>query len=134
MHDNTAEWFDSELNNCTFKDERLKKRFRIVLENLWSGIGKPIPLACGNWSNTNGAYRFLSNERIIEDEIMQGHFKATSQRFKETKATILVLQDTTEFSYKREDIASIGITKLINRGKNKYCGKAMLEISYGYSC
>lgn len=42
MHDNTAKWFDSEINNCTFKDERLKKRFKIVLKNLWNGVGKPV--------------------------------------------------------------------------------------------
>lgn len=33
--------------------------------------------------------------------------------------------------HKREDIASIGITKLINLGVNKYCGKVNYHIMCG---
>lgn len=66
MDCNAETWFDAELNNCRFKDELLKKRFRTLIENLWNSIGKPIPLACRDWANTKGAYRFLSNEHIVE--------------------------------------------------------------------
>jgi len=112
-------WFNTELSDCKFKDERIKKRYRSLIEDLWNGIGKPIPFACQDWSNTKAAYRFLSNDAVSEDEIMKGHFKATQQRFTRTKGPILVLQDTTEFSYHRENAAAIGITKVTNSGKDK---------------
>lgn len=111
-------WFDTELSTCKFKDERIKKRLRLLIANLWYGVGKPIPLACQDWANTKAAYRFLSNSRVAEDEIMQGHFSSTQQRVKNTKGPILVLQDTTEFSYKRDNVAAIGITNIVNSGKD----------------
>lgn len=116
---NDRTWIDAELNDCKFKDGRIKKRCLSLLENFWHAVGKPIPLACQDWSNTKAAYRFLSNSRVSEDKIMQGHFSATQQRFKNTKGSILLLQDTTEFSYQREDTVAIGITKLVNSGKDK---------------
>lgn len=111
-------WLDAEVNGCTFKDKRIKKRYRSLIENLWNGVGRPIPLACQDWSNTKAAYRFLSNSRVAENEIMQGHFDTTQQRFQASKGPILVLQDTTEFSYQRENTAPIGITKVVNSGKD----------------
>ena len=78
-------WLDTEVNTCKFKDKRIKKRFRSLLEDLWNGVGRPIPLACQDWPNTKAAYRFLSNARVAENEIMQGHFDTTQQRFKDTK-------------------------------------------------
>ena len=120
MYDNAKVWLHTELNSSQFKDERLKKRYVAIMQDLWHGIGKPIPMACQGWSNTKAAYRFLSNARVCENELIQGHFIATRQRFEDTNGLILVLQDTTEFSYQRENIEAVGVTKLINCGKNKY--------------
>ena len=46
------------------------------------GRGQPIPFACQDWANTKGAYRFLSNERVSEQDILGGHFQASAERFK----------------------------------------------------
>ena len=108
-----------ELKDCKIKDKRVKKRFRIVIENLCNVVGKPISLVCQDRANTKAAYRFLSNKRVSEDQIMEGYFNTTQQRFKESKAQILVLQDTTEFSYQRENVAAVGIIKVTNSGKDK---------------
>lgn len=104
-----------------FKDARLAKRFEKLLGKLSEGIGKSIPLSCEDWTNTKAAYRFFSNERISEAEILGGHFKATSNRFSATEGLVLVLHDTTEFSYQRENIDDIGITHLVRTdgGKGK---------------
>lgn len=63
-------------------------------------IGQPLPLACQDWAGTKAAYRFFSNERFGEDAILSDHFAATAVRCAATEGTILVVQDTTEFSYK----------------------------------
>jgi hypothetical protein len=82
-------------------------------------MGASIPLACQDWANTKAAYRFFSNDRINEAEILAGHFEATRDRFTATGGPILVLQHTMEFSYQREQPERIGVTYRVNSGKNK---------------
>jgi len=108
----SSEWIDRELSECTFKDERLAQRFRSLFEQLSTGPGESIPLVCQDWANTKAAYRFLDNERVSEAEILAGHFQATRERFAATSGPVLVLHDTTEFSYKRSDADAIGKTFL----------------------
>ena len=38
-------WLDHEVGPNRFRDARLGKRFRLVLERLWSCIGQSIPMA-----------------------------------------------------------------------------------------
>ena len=82
-------------------------------------MGQGIPLACQDWANTKAAYRFFSNERVSEADILAGHFQSTRERTVTTDGPILVLHDTTEFSYQRENADAIGITKSINSGRDK---------------
>lgn len=104
-------WVDRELAGCDFKDARLGKRFRSLLERLAASPGETIPLVCQDWANTKAAYRFLDNDRVSEAEILAGHFTATRDRSAATDGPILVLHDTTEFSFKRDDIDAVGITR-----------------------
>jgi hypothetical protein len=106
-----SSWVDHELAACKFKDERLGKRFRSLLQQLAASPGESIPLVCQDWANTKAAYRFLDNDRVSEAEILAGHFHATRDRAAATNGPILVLHDTTEFSFKRDDIDAVGITR-----------------------
>jgi hypothetical protein len=115
----TGAWFDRELAGCSFADKRLNKRLRKLLERLDGAMGAGIPLACQDWANIKAAYRFFSNDRISEAEILAGHFQSTRDRFAATDGPILVLQDTTSFSYQRERPERIGLTCRINSGKDK---------------
>jgi Transposase DNA-binding len=105
-------WVDRELADCDFVDERLGKRFRSLLEQLSSSPGDSIPLVCQYWANTKAAYRFFDNERVGEAEILGGHFQATRDRASATSGPILVMHDTTEFTYKREDVDAVGKTRV----------------------
>jgi len=80
-------------------------------------------MACADWANTKAAYRFLDNNRVSEAQILAGHFQATRERATATDGPILVPHDTTEFSFKREDIAAVGITRKAVAGK--YRGGAL---------
>ena len=109
--DSEAEnWVDRETVDGAFKDERLGRRFKTLLADIGGAIGASLPLACQDWANTKAAYRFLANERVDEADILSGHFAATAERFAATNGMILVLQDTTEFSFKRERPEAIGFT------------------------
>jgi Transposase DNA-binding len=112
-------WIDSELAGCEFRDVRLGKRFRLLVERLSQAIGETIPMACQDWANTKAAYRFFSNERVDERGILSGHFQATRARFHATDGLVLVLHDTTAFSFQRDASDEIGATFKVNSGKGK---------------
>lgn len=112
-------WFDRELAGCNFADERLGKRLRKLVAQIGSAMGQSIPLVCQDWANTKAAYRFLSNDRVSEADILAGHFQSARDRTVATDGPVLVLHDTTEFTYQRENTDAIGITKSINSGRDK---------------
>ena len=112
-------WFDRELAGCSFVDERLNKRLRKLVAQIGSAMGQSIPLVCQDWANTKAAYRFFSNDRVSEADILAGHFQSTFERAVATDGPVFVLHDTTEFSFQREDTEAIGITKSINSGRDK---------------
>ena len=118
-----TKWIDQELAGCKFKDERLGKRFKSLLGQMSSNIGGTIPFACQDWANTKAAYRFFSNDRVNEKEILRGHFQSTRDRFAEAAGPILILQDTTEFSYKREQPHLIGATHQLPQQVKANIGK-----------
>jgi hypothetical protein len=112
-------WVEQELSGCSFKDKRLERRLRTLLAQLASRPGGSIPLACQDWAGTKAAYRFFDNSRVDESEILEGHFQATLSRLPQTSEPVLVLHDTTEFSYKREDTEAIGKTTVTFTGAGK---------------
>jgi hypothetical protein len=103
-------WVDRELAGSTFRDKRLGDRLRTLLARMSGAVGEPIPLACQDWAGTKASYRFLSNEAVSEAEILRGHFEATRGRVAASGGPILVVQDTTEFSYRRSRPERIGAT------------------------
>src|ERR1700733_3268668 len=110
-------WIEQELAGCHFKDMRLGRYFRALLSQFSGSIGESIPLTCQDWANTKAAYRFFSNDRLNEADILAGHFQSTRSRFVATTGTTLILHDTCEFSYTREKPELIGITN------NNHCGQ-----------
>jgi Transposase DNA-binding len=112
-------WVDREIAGCEFRDARLGERFRKLLGQMGSAMGQSIPLVCQDWANTKAAYRFFSNGRVSEADILAGHFQSTRDRAAATDGLVLVLHDTTEFTYQREKSEAIGVTKRINSGRDK---------------
>jgi signal transduction histidine kinase len=88
------------------------------LKSIAGTVGGSIPFVCQDWANTKAAYRFLSNERGNEADILAGYFSSTRDRFAKVDGLVLVLHDTTEFTYQRENVNAIGITKMINSGRD----------------
>ena len=115
----TNPWWESELAGCTFADARLGQRLQKIVERMGGAIGASLPLACQDWASTKAAYRFFSNDRVSEAEILAGHFGATRERTTAAEGILLVPQNTTEFTYQRESPNAIGITYSVNSGKDK---------------
>jgi hypothetical protein len=95
-------WVEEEMAGCQFGDPRLAKRATNLIEKMAAKVGESIPTACQDWASTKAAYRFFDNESVSEADVLSGHFLATKQRIAEVGERVLILHDTTEFSYKRE--------------------------------
>jgi Transposase DNA-binding len=98
---------------------RLGRRCTDLLKRLCEGMGGSIPFACQDWANTKAAYRFFANPKVEEGDILNGHFAATRQRYDVCGGPILLLQDTTEFTYQRRHPHDIGFTKSVNSGRDR---------------
>ena len=112
-------WVEQEIAACSFRDDRLKARLARLVTALSKRIGTTIPGACQDWAATKAAYRFFSNPRVDESVILAGHFAATTARFADTDGFVLVLHDTTDFSFKREQPERIGHTHRVHAGQRK---------------
>ena len=111
MDRKVTEWVENEIEGSKFRDKRLAPRFQKLVEDLSRNIGSGLTVACQDWASMKAAYRFLSNTRVTEQEILAGHFCCTRERFAATEEPVLVLHDTTEFSFRRGDDCSIGVLK-----------------------
>ena len=108
---NETGWVHEEVAGCEFGDRRLGKRFEKLLTAMAGQLGSSLSVACQDWTNTKGAYRFLANARINERAILAGHFQATRERAAATEGPLLVLHDTTEFSFTRQEKTAIGLLR-----------------------
>jgi hypothetical protein len=128
----SGEWIDNEVMECEFEDVRHRKRLRQLLEQFSDRVGSTTPWASQDWANTKAAYRFFGNERISEANILAGHSGATRERFAGMgKSLALVLHDTTELSYRHEDVKPIGILKKIPAGPPGKPGRPRFHTSCG---
>ena len=122
-------WVEREVQGCDFPYERLKSRLGGLLSQLGQRIGDTLPAACQDWAATKAAYRFFSNPRVNESIILAGHFAATRARVAAAKGPILILHDTTEFSFQRDKPDAIGKTNLLasrpHRSPHTVCGLLM---------
>ena len=106
-------WVREELGESVFKDKRLNDRFLSICENMANSIGSTIPDVCEDWAQAKATYRFLSNDRVSEAEILKGHFHSTKKRIEACSGPILILHDTTEFTYKRKGEHDLGLVHRI---------------------
>jgi hypothetical protein len=89
MDGGTDAWVVRELAGCSFADERLNKRLHKLVAQIGSAMGQSIPLVCQDWANTKAAYRFFSNDRVSEADILAGHFQSTRDRTVATGGPVL---------------------------------------------
>lgn len=79
-------------------DKRLNERCQKVVEAIAKHPDKSIPQACGDWSRTQGAYRFFSNENVSREVLLKSpiaHTVEHCQKFPE----VIVIQDTTYLNF-----------------------------------
>ena len=88
-------------------DARLDARAVVLAEQLAQRPGASIPQACGDWAQTQAAYRFLANEDTSGQELLQAHAQASLKRM-QAQAVVLCLQDTTELEFDGQSAQGLG--------------------------
>jgi hypothetical protein len=102
-----ASWIINEMKEADLPDKRLNDRLSEILNQF---AGKPtasIPAACGGYAEMMGAYRFVNNEKVDFENVLQPHIEATTRRMAEHPVVILA-QDTTEIDLTRPEQQVVG--------------------------
>lgn len=93
-----SEWVIEEIAGAEFGDQRLTKRYGLLLESLSSAPDSSIPQAFKSWGETLAAYRFFGQDKVNPEQIIAAHREATLNRIQQ-ESLILIVQDTTEINY-----------------------------------
>ena len=112
-----SNWAEEETETADLGDDRLNKRFSIILHQLGTKPQLSIPAACGGWSETIAAYRFFDNHKTSFEQILKVHQDATIKRIK-TLPVVLLAQDTTE-NDERVNLGPKGLGTLKNSKKTE---------------
>ena len=86
-------WIAKETRTADFGDERLDRRFALLLNRLADKPSLSIPAACGGLAETQAAYRFFDNKRVTPEKVLRPHRDATLERVRAEKV-VIVPQDT----------------------------------------
>lgn len=100
-------WAAEEFKGLRLGDKRLESRAIRLIERLGAKPSASIPKACGGWAETQGAYRFFSQESLEWNDLMAPHWECTHKRMRENKV-VLCLQDTTELNFNGQAIDGLG--------------------------
>lgn len=97
-HQNYLRPLSCELLNANFGDKRLSSRLGVLANSLSRKPGKSIPQACVTEAAREGAYRFLGNESVNYEAILEPHVVQTCKRASKLGECI-VIHDTTECGF-----------------------------------
>src|SRR5439155_26588312 len=96
-------WIEAECQVADFGDERLNRRFELLLDRLSDKPTLSIPAACHSLAETAAAYRFFDNDRTDAAKVLQPHREATLARIR-TQEVVIVAQDTTEVELTHDEV------------------------------
>jgi hypothetical protein len=103
-------WIAGEVDREAFADARHGRRLERLLAQVTGADAGSMPWACEDWAAAKAAYRYFDNERITEGMILEGHFAATARRAARQEGMVLVVHDTTQLSFKRDNPRASGET------------------------
>ena len=100
-------WTATEFETLDLGDTRLNKRALNLIENLSAKPTASIPQACGDWGDTQAAYRFFANEKVDWQAILAPHIQSSIVRMA-THAVVLCIQDSTELDFNGQKATGLG--------------------------
>jgi len=116
---------EEEVADVELGDERLNFRARRISKRIAAEPGLGFPQALATEAELEGFYRFLGNEKVTPQAILEPHVQATVGRAEEHR-TVLVVHDTTEFRFGGRGREGLGI---VTRAGNAFFGHFSLAVS-----
>jgi hypothetical protein len=99
-----------EIAGIALGDARLEKRAVKIVESLASSPGDSFPVQAGDDAELEALYRFLNNDRLDGEVLLEPHVQQTALRARAAQR-VIVVHDTTVFSFggeaKREGLGRI---------------------------
>jgi len=120
-----AQAVEEEVAAVELGDERLNFRARRIAKRIGSEPGLGFPQALATEAELEGFYRFVGNEKVTAQAILDPHVQATVARAEE-HGTVLVVHDTTEFRFGGRGREGLGI---VTRAGNAFLAHFSLALS-----
>lgn len=96
-----------EFEGVDLGDARLDERAGVLYQALAESPGGTLAEAFEDRASKKAAYRFLENERVTHDALLEPHFVLTAERC-QAYPVVLVPQDTTDLDFTDHEMAGIG--------------------------
>jgi hypothetical protein len=97
----------AKYRNSKSGNKRLKHRFKKVLNTMSQKPSLKFPAGCNGRAEVKAAYRFVDNEHVTFQSILNPHHDATIERIRE-QTVVLIPQDTTELDVTRPNEVMVG--------------------------
>ncbi|MBI4510910.1 MAG: IS4 family transposase [Deltaproteobacteria bacterium] len=100
-----------ELAGAILRDRRLTNRLVKLATVVAENPGESFPKIMRTGAELESTYRFLSNDRVTHDDILEAHVQETVKRCSESR-TVVVAHDSTEFAYSghgRKDLGRLSM-------------------------
>jgi hypothetical protein len=102
-----SDWAREETASAGFGDERLNKRYALIVSSIGNRPNLSIPAGCNGRAEMEATYRFTDNELVTFEKILAPHSQCTLRRAAEYKVALFV-QDTTEIDLTRPEQQVVG--------------------------
>lgn len=88
----------TEFSNSRLGDERLKKRLMCIVDAAEKAPSASLPVQAGSSAALEGTYRFIENDRVSSEAVLDAHVQCTVERAR-THPYVYVVHDTTKFKF-----------------------------------
>jgi len=100
-------WAETEFETLDLGDARLNRRAISLIEDFSAKPTASIPQACGDWADTQAAYRFFDNDKVEWQDILMPHIQSSVARMS-AHDVVLCIQDTTELNFNGQKATGLG--------------------------
>src|SRR5664280_892647 len=100
-------WAATEFETLDLGDPRRKRRLINLAQDFSAKPTASIPQACGDWADTQAAYRFFANDQVDWKDILAAHIQSSVARMAEEEV-VLCIQDTTELDFNGQKATGLG--------------------------
>lgn len=122
------DWILHETATVDIGDQRLDRRYRIVLDTMSQKPSLKFPAGCNGRAEMEAAYRFVDHDKVGEDQVLSPHRAATIKRIRAEKV-VLIPQDTTELDLTRPHEIMVGAGPLNDESRVGFFDHALLAFT-----